>query len=119
MSEVTQDKTGRPILDELAVREGEAVELRISPPDSLSSESDGLVIHPWNSQPGVAIVRTDLSIIEEAIGADSAIVGITHIGDEIYTVRTADGVFKEVDGNTNLTFLRSIRQIVTHERETR
>ncbi len=99
------------VLDELLVREGEAVELRIIPPDSLSSESDVLVICPWDSQPGVEIVRTDLPRIAEAVGADSAIVGITHIGDDTYTVRTIDGVFREVDGNTCLAFLRSIRRI--------
>ena len=99
------------VLDELMVREGEAVELRIIPPDSLSSESDVLVICPWDSHPGVEIVRTDLPRIAEAVGADSPIAGITHIGDETYTVRTTDGAFYEVDGRTNPTFLRSVRRI--------
>jgi len=99
------------VLDELLVREGEAVELRIIPPDSLSSESDVLVICPWDSHPGVEIVRTDLPRIAEAVGADSSIVGITHIGDETYTVRTTDGAFYEVDGSTNPAFLRSVRRI--------
>jgi len=99
------------VIDELFVREGEAVELRIIPPDSLSSESDVLVICPWDSQPAVEIVRTDLPKIAEAVGADSDILGITHIGDETYTVRTADGGFLEVDGNAEPAFLRSIRRI--------
>lgn len=99
------------VLDELLVREGEAVELRIIPPDSLSLEPDVLVICPWDLQPALEIVRTSLPRIAEAVGADSAIVGITHIGDETYTVRTTDGVFREVDGNTSLAFLRSIRRI--------
>lgn len=99
------------VIDELFVREGEAVELRIIPPDSLSSESDVLVICPWDSQPAVEIVRTDLPRIAEAVGADSSIVGITHIGDGTYTVRTADGGFLEVDGNAKPAFLRSIRRI--------
>jgi hypothetical protein len=99
------------VIDELFVREGEAVELRIIPPDSLSSESDVLVICPWDSQPAVEIVHTDLPKIAEAVGADSNILGITHIGDETYTVRTADGYFREVDGNVKPAFLRSIRRI--------
>jgi hypothetical protein len=99
------------VLDELLVREAEAVELRIIPPDSLSSESDVLVICPWDSQPAVEIVRTDLPRIAEVVGADSSIVGITHIGDETYTIRTADGNFREVDGNAKPAFLRSIRRI--------
>ena len=99
------------VLDELFVHEGEAVEVRIIPPDSLSTESDVLVVCPWDKQPAVEIVRTDLPKIAEAVGADSAIVGITHIGDETYTVRTADEAFREVDGNTSPAFLRSIRRI--------
>ena len=99
------------VLDELFVHEGETVEVRIIPPDSLSTESDVLVVCPWDSQPAVEIVRTDLPKIAEAIGADSAIVGITHVGDETYTVHTADEAFREVDGNTNSAFLRSIRRI--------
>jgi hypothetical protein len=99
------------VLDELFVHEGEAVEVRIIPPDSLSTESDVLVVCPWDSQPAVEIVRTDLPKIAEAVGADSAIVGITHIGDETYTVHTADEAFREVDGGSNPTFLRSVRRI--------
>ena len=99
------------VLDELLVREGEMVEVRIIPPDSLSTESDVLVVCPWDSQPAVEIVRTDLPKIADAVGADSPIVGITHIGDETYTIHTADEAFREVDGNTTPAFLRSIRRI--------
>ena len=99
------------VLDEIQVTDTGDVEIRIIPPDSLSTDPDVLVTYPKGSPLGDLVCERYLRGIARRLGLRASIVSLVHSGEQLYTVHTLAGECAEVDGAADMQSLIMLNRI--------
>jgi len=101
------------VVDEIQVTENGDIEVRIIPPDSLSTLPDVLATYRPGTQAREYIMDRCLRRIAHSLQITCDIVSLVHGGEDRYTVITSDGDYVEVDAASNKTVSDAINDLAS------
>lgn len=99
------------VIDEIVVTDNGDVEVRIVPPDCVSTEPDILATYAKGTQVHALICDVSLRKMARALGIRTEVSRAVHGGEDRYTIVTSDGDYVSVDGDSYRNVLDEMKRI--------